>query len=387
MCACVRACVCVCVSCVYVCACACHVCMCVCVCACDGVCVCVCVCAASRHTNAVELPMSSPSYTSEDRTPSYTLGGTYPTHRLLIMARTPEYPTQRLLNDSDVGVGFFPSPQQLAEAEVHIPSSPEEIISTSVRVGGDEQATPKSSVVDPSPIAVATDTLTVPMETPSSQIAMALQNASNGHSFYPTHSSSVRVTSSLPHPQSLQPPAGLRRRVILSSDTSSCDGDESEVTSDGSEDIVQRSKFLTPNTVPSANGRKKLSGSYEYLARSGSPRSGSPQGVVHIRSYSVSPTPRGSPVESYSEDDTVLVTRRRVDTHHSHNQQRSFFNLSPTPSREFVEFSTPLGPSPSGLGRSHSMRLSRERNPSPHTQLPIATMSRTVPLSAITHTQ
>ena len=147
--------------------------------------------------------------------------------------------------------------------------------------------------------------------------------------------------------------------------------------------------------LPLSAARKRLTGSYEYLAPSNLPPVGA--GTVPPRSLSVSPTPRISPSGSYSEDDTVLVTRRRVDTHGHTQQQRSFFNLSPVPSMDIVEFTTPhlTGGTPnSSLTRSSSLRLPRERHispyPSPATNSPraaMATMSRTVPLSAIVHTQ
>ena len=325
--------------------------------------------------------MSSPSYASEDHAPSFSLGGTYPTHRLLVTSDTPDYPLGHFFHDADIGgVGFYPTPQLMTEAEVHIPSSPVEVVSQSIRINSDELPTPKSSLVDPSPITVATDTLRVPDDNPS-PILSALPTPSDSRSFYPTRNSSVRVTSLLP-PESLRLPPDPRRRIIVSSEASSnassCDGDESEVTSEDSEDFPWK-RYLVPNPISMAtvNHRRKLTGSCEHLS-SAAPRGSS-------RPHSVSPTSRGSPVDSYSEDDTVLVTRRRVNRH----QQRSFFNLSPSTSMELVEFSSP---SPSALGRSSSLRLPRERHPSPSpsmtlSHLPMATMSRTVPLSAITHTQ
>lgn len=255
--------------------------------------------------------------------------------------------------------------QHLASAEVHVPppSSPLEVVSTSVRLSGDNFPTPKSSLVDPSPLAFAKETS-----------SHTLPNSNNVSSFYPTHNSGVRVTKSLP--RSLQLPSDPKNVIVVSSEgssvASSCDGDESELNSEDSD--IPPMKYLAPNGP-------HWRGSAEYLAR----------GARFIsRSQNASPTPQESPVESYSEDDTVLVTRRRVENQH----HRSFFNLSPSPSMEVIEFSTPLtGPS---IGRSASMRLSRERHPSPSplvansshgAQLPIATVSRTVPLSAITHTQ
>lgn len=313
--------------------------------------------AANQQTNSVELPMSSPSMTSED----WFTPCTYPTHRLLVTG-TADVDTDRYLDSiagGEIGIDFHPLPRQLVSAEVHIPgpSSPLEVVSTSVRVSGDNFPTPKSSLVDPSPLAVATDTSSHTLPNPS---------------FCPTHNSAVRVTKSLP--RSLQLPLGPKNVIVLSSDmsssASSCDGDESELTSDDSE--MPPMKYLAPV-------RPQWRGSAEYLA----------PGTRYVsRSQSASPTPRESPADYYSEDDTVLVTRRRVEK----QQQRSFFNLSPSPSMEVIEFSTPLTTG-SSLGRSASMRLSRERNPplitnsSHNTPLSIATVSRTVPLSAITHTQ
>jgi hypothetical protein len=360
--------------------------------------------AATQHTNSVELPMSSPSsYTSEEHAPSFNLGA-YPTHQLLVTATTPDYDAERLLRDPDVGVGFYPAalPQQLTEAEVHIPhpTFTGEVISNSVRVHPDEVDTPKSSVADPSPLTtvaidtppVATDTLSVPVETPS-PIPMRRPGLSPDEKrvFYPVRNAAVRVTSFVP--DSLQLPPGPRKRIVISSSsslTSSCDGDESEVASDDSVDgVIPRSRAL-PH---SATGPRKTrwTGSYEYLAPGGHR-----EGVS--RAHSVSPTPFScSSVDSYSEDDTVLVTRRRVDTYRNAQTHGSLFNLSPAPSMEVVEFSTPYrvpSPSNSSLGRSSSLRLPRERHTSPYppsftnsSQAPMATMSRTVPLSAITHTK
>ena len=354
--------------------------------------------AATHHTHTVELPMSSPSsYTSEEHAPSFTLG-VYPTHQLLVTATTPDYEPERLLHDDpDIGgVGYYPTaPQQLAEAEVHIPgpASTGEVISNSVRVHPDED-TPKSSIVDPSPL-VATDTLAVPVEVPSPvpmrRRAFSLEE--KRRVFYPMRNAAVRVTSFVP--DSLQLPPGPRRRIVISSAsslTSSCDGDESEVTSDDSIDgVIPRGTRVLPHSTATGLGKKRWTGSYEYLAPGG-------QREVVPRAQSVSPTPlSGSSVESYSEDDTVLVTRRRVDTHRNTQTRGSFFNLSPAPSMEVVEFSTPYrgpGPSNSSLSRSSSLRLPRERHTSPYPSTlknssgaPMTTMSRTVPLSAITHTQ
>ena len=350
--------------------------------------------------------MSSPSsYTSEEHAPSFSLGA-YPTHQLLVTTTTPDYDAERLLRDTDVGVGFYPAalPQQLTEAEVHIPH-PGEVISNSIRVHPDEVDTPKSSVSDPSPLTtvavdtppVAADTLPVPVETPS-PIPMRRPGLSPDENrvFYPVRNTAVRVTSLVP--DSLQLPPGPRRRIVISSAsslTSSCDGDESdgdesEVASDDSVDgVIPRSRALSH----SATGprKKRWTGSYEYLAPGGHM-----EGVP--RAHSVSPTPFScSSVDSYSEDDTVLVTRRRVDTYRNTQTHGSLFNLSPAPSMEVVEFSTPYGgpsPSSSSLGRSSSLRLPRERHTSPYppsftnsSQAPMATMSRTVPLSAITHTK
>ena len=333
--------------------------------------------AANRHSNSVELPISSPSLASE--TPSFTLS-TYPAHRLLITSRTPDSESDKLLHEaavfdeSEFGVDFHPLPRQYASAEVHIPSPsyPQEVVSTSVRVSGDEFATPRSSLVNQSPLAVVTDTLTVPMDTPS-PTSNFLPSSHDMRSFGPAHRHAVRGSDSLK--RSLKLPINHRNRIILSSEASSnassCDGDESELTSEDSEDVPQ-TRYLAPNV---AAHNKRFGGSCENLA-SGGPLGG------YLRSQSVSPTQRPSSQELYSEDDTVLVTRRRVES----QTRRSFFNLSPSPSMEVVEFSTPLSGS-SSLGRSASMRLSRERNPSPFPQLPLATISRTVPLSAITHTQ
>ena len=174
--------------------------------------------------------MSSPSYTSEDHAPSFNLGSTYPTHQLLVTtATTPDYNSERFLGDQDIGVGFYPSStHQVAEAEVHIPSSasPEEVVSTSIRVHPDDVDTPKSSVVDPSPLAtVATDTLGVPVETPSPiQAGRVDSPEEDKRVFYPTRNSAVRVTSLLR--DSLQLPPGPRKRIVISSAssaTSSCD--------------------------------------------------------------------------------------------------------------------------------------------------------------------
>ena len=347
---------------------------------------CVCTClVANRHTNSVELSISSPSYTSEDHT-SFSIGDStsYPTHRLLVTSNTPDDIAERFLQDTDIGgVSFYPasSPsQQLTEAEVHIPrqSPPAEVMSTSVRVPSDEFATPKSSLQDPSPLSVAMDMHTI--NTDNSSLVPSPKDTSLS-AFYPTRNLGVRVTSL--KSQSLQLPPGPRKRIVISpgasSNTSSCDGDDSEVTSEDSEFMASQTHFL-PSSEVVGRRKKKWGGSQEYLT----PR---PHQGFAPRSLSVSPIPRGSPGESYSEDDTVLVTRRRVNIQHHQNQNRSFFNLSPTPSMEVVEFSTPIG---SGLGRSASMRLSRERTTSPYPTMntsPMATMSRTVPLSAITHTQ
>ena len=354
---------------------------------------------ATRHGNSVELPMSSPSCASEDHAPSFSFGGTYPTHQLLVTATTPDYDAERFLRDSDVGVEFLPVPQQLTEAEVHIPHSgtPGEVVSTSVRAHPDEVGTPKSSLApDPSPLAViATDILAVPVETPSpvptGRPGYPPQEEKGVVTTYPTRSTAVRVTSLLP--ESLQLPLGPRKRIVISSAssaTSSCDGDVSEeVASDDSTDGVIPRMRLLPHSAISPR-RKRWTGSHEYLVPTATD-------VVGVRSHSVSPTPRGSPAESYSEDDTVLVTRRRVDTHRHAQLRGSFFNLSPAPSMEVIEFSTPRGGCPStssSLTRSSSLRLPRERHTSPYpspaansSQAPMATMSRTVPLSAITHTQ
>ena len=331
------------------------------------------------NRNSVELPISSPSLASE--TASFALT-TYPAHRLLITSRTPDSESEKILHEaaafeeSEFGVDFHPLPRQFASAEVHIPQpgSPLEVVSTSVRVSGDDFATPKSSLVDQSPLTI-TDTLTVPLDTPSSTSSY-LPSSHHFQSFCPFPHSAVRGSNSLR--RSLKLPFGQRQRILFSSEVSSnassCDGDESELTSEDSEDIP-RSRHLAPNI---GSFKKRFGRSYENLATDG------PQGFVP-RSLSVSPTHRLSSQELYSEDDTVLVTRRRVES----QAQRSFFNLSPSPSMEVVEFSTPLSGT-SSLGRSASMRLSRERNPSPFplaSQLPLATISRTVPLSAITHTQ
>ena len=265
-------------------------------------------------------------------------------------------------------------PRHFASAEVHIPqpSSPLEVVSTSVRVRGDDFATPRASLVDQSPLTIATDTLAVPMDTPSPTSSFL----PSSHHFCPLPHSAVRGSDSLR--RSLKLPHNHRNRIILSSEASSiassCDGDESEITSEDSGDFP-RNRYLTPNVGAS---EKRFGRSCENLATD------SPRGVVP-RSQSASPIHRFPSQELYSEDDTVLVTRRRVES----QTHRSFFNLSPSPSMEVVEFSTPLSGT-SSLGRSASMRLSRERNPSPFSlgsQLPLTTISRTVPLSAITHTQ
>ena len=341
--------------------------------------------------------MSSPgSCTSEDHAPSFTFGA-YPTHQLLVAATTPDYDVERLLHDAEIGVGFYPGPQQLAEAEVYIPAFPGEVISNSVRVNPDEVDTPKSSLADPSPLAnITTDTLAVPtetfrVETPSpTPMGRSSSSPEEKQGFYPVRNAAVRVTSLVP--DSLQLPPGPRKRIVISSAssvTSSCDGDESEVASDDSVDgVVPRGRVLPHYaTIPR---KTRWTGSYEHLATGGR-REEIP------RAQSVSPTPLGgSSVDSYSEDDTVLVTRRRVDTHRNGQHQGSFFNLSTTPAMEVVEFSTPRsirGPSNSSLGRSSSLRLPRERHTSPYpsftnsSQAPMTTISRTVPLSAITHTQ
>lgn len=262
---------------------------------------------------------------------------------------------------------FHPLPRHLASAEVHIPqpSSLLEVVSTSVRVSGDDFETPKSSLVDPSPLAVATDT-------PSP--ASPAHPSSDVRSSYPAHNSAIHVSSLLPH--SLQLPQGPRRYIVLSSgassEASSCDGNESELTSEDSD--IPRPRFLAPSMAR----KQRRSGSCEFLGPT-------PQGMSRSRSVS----PVGSPIDSYSEDDTVLVTRRRVEV--ESQQHRSFF--TPSPTMEIVEFATPLSAPPSNLGQSASLKFSRERIPSPYpmvtntSQLPLAMISRTVPLSAITHTQ
>ena len=86
-----------------------------------------------------------------------------------------------------------------------------------------------------------------------------------------------------------------------------------------------------------------------------------------------------SPTERYYQEDTVLVTRRTI----SGNQEirRSWLNLTAitaaTPSTEVVEFSTP----PSNLQRSNSVRVKGERGKT------TPSVSRTVPLTAVTHSQ
>ena len=401
--------------------------------------------------------MSSPSYTSEDHTSSFSLGGavSYPTHRLLVTSGTPppHSAAERYLQEADIGgVGFFPSSSsstttthhhhhQVAEAEVHVsraspplpPSAEEkkereekegEVVSTSIRVRSssdrtddDEFSTPRASLNnDPSPLSAVVNTatpamrgvlsgttLSLPVPSSSSLSSLSLERKS---AFHPTTGkSAVGGSQGLQSLQSLQLPPGPRKRIVISPGASSsscdvsCDGDDSEITSEDSEFDGPRTNFR-----PSSHGaaavpprlKNKWGGSQEFFTPGGG---GPPRlGGTPRRSHSVSPTP----VESYSEDDTVLVTRRRVNaTPHHHNQHRSFFNLSPAPSSmEVVEFSTPMGgatpasSSSGGLGRSASMRLSRERTPSPAYSAihrahpsPVATMSRTIPLSAITQTQ
>lgn len=358
--------------------------------------------------------MSSPSSASDDHAPSFSMGGAYPMHQLLVTATTPDYEAERYLRDVGMTVGFLP--HQVAEAEVHIPHLPpsnNEVVSTSVRVGGnpDDFDTPISSLVDPSPLAnVAMDNLAVPVETASPVLTPGVsetppppheKSEEEEEEEIITHTQhrsqrdpAVRVTSLVT--DSLKLPPGPRRRIVISSAsssvTSSCEGDESGGVSDDSTDGLTL-PWTNLHLLSSPLMRKRYAGSYEHLSTEAPPPNGGT-----TRAQSVSPTPlRGHPV--YSEDDTVLVTLRKVDTQRNSQSRGSFFNLSPAPSMDVVEFTTPLlGPVSqpiSNLSRSSSLRLPREhRHTSPYPlpasnnlHVPVATMSRTVPLSAITHTQ
>ena len=79
------------------------------------------------------------------------------------------------------------------------------------------------------------------------------------------------------------------------------------------------------------------------------------------------------PNERYYDDDAIIVRRRKVSG--NPEARRSWLNLTTlSTSTEVVEFSTP----PSTLQRSNSLRLKGVRD---------STLARTLPLSAVTHSQ
>ena len=120
-------------------------------------------------------------------------------------------------------------------------------------------------------------------------------------------------------------------------------------------DIVERdnTKFVTPGGIEDTTPKR-----FSFPR----PRSSTP------------PSPLQSPTEKYLSNDTIIITRRR--TAGSQELRQPF--ASPVPTAEVVEFTTPL----SSLRRTSSLRVRGEMVGSA-----TPPVSRTVPLSAVTHSQ